>query len=59
MSTIMPNEKKMRDALEWMSINRGKRSDSELLKEASFKFNLNPKEEEYLRRLFAEEQKED
>jgi hypothetical protein len=58
MATIIPDEKKMRDALEWMSINRGQKSDKELIKEASFRFNLNPKEENYLRRLFEKEVKD-
>jgi hypothetical protein len=58
MATIIPDEKKMRDALEWMSINRGQKSDKELIKEASFRFNLNPKEENYLRKLFEKEVKD-
>ncbi len=58
MSTIMPDEKKMRDALQWISENMGLKDTEDLVKEASFRFNLNPKEEEYLRRLFKNKEEE-
>ncbi|GAB6886802.1 hypothetical protein JCM13304A_03000 [Desulfothermus okinawensis JCM 13304] len=59
MSTIMPEEKKLRDAITWISENRGKKKDPDLVKEASFRFNLNPKEEEYLLRVFRGQDTED
>ncbi len=52
MSTIVPEEKRVKDAIEWISLKKGDSPMDELLKEASFKFNLTPKEEEYLRRIF-------
>ena len=54
MSTIMPEEKKVRDALQWVCAEqeeKGKKTET-LLQEASFRFNLTPKEENYLRHLF-------
>ena len=55
MATIMPEEKKVQDALRWISARRGERSIKELIREASFQFNLTPKNEEYLYRLLKEE----
>ncbi len=55
MGTIMPEEKKLQDALRWISARRGERKISELIREASFQFNLTPKNEDYLRRLLREE----
>ncbi len=55
MATIMPKEKRLQDALKWISENRASKDLKELIKEASFKYNLNPKEEEYLCRLLKEE----
>jgi hypothetical protein len=57
MSTIMPEEKKVRDALKWVCAEQedtGKRTET-LLQEASFRFNLTPKEEGSLRHLFRKE----
>ncbi|WP_461833896.1 hypothetical protein [Desulfothermus sp.] len=59
MSTIIPEEKKLRDAIAWISENKGNKKDEELIKEASFRFNLNPKEEEYLIRVFLKQDKQD
>jgi hypothetical protein len=55
MGTIMPEEKKVQDALRWISDRRGEREISDLIREASFRFNLTPKNEEYLYRLLREE----
>ena len=55
MGTIMPEEKKVQDALRWISARRGERSITELIREASFHFNLTPRNEEYLYRLLKEE----
>jgi len=53
MSTIMPKEKRVRDALIWISENREEGKDeAKLLQEAIFRYNLTPREEEYLRHLF-------
>jgi hypothetical protein len=53
MSTIMPKGKKVQDALKWISSqDRSQKDLKKLVQEASFHFNLNPKEEDYLRRLF-------
>jgi hypothetical protein len=53
MSTIMPKGKKVQDALKWISgQDRSQKDLKKLVQEASFQFNLNPKEEDYLRRLF-------
>ena len=57
MATIMPKEKKVRDALEWASeqVARGEQR-KKALQEAVFRYNLDPKQEEYLYRLFAEQE---
>ncbi|MCF8030811.1 MAG: hypothetical protein K9K39_07950, partial [Desulfohalobiaceae bacterium] len=55
MTTIMPEEKKVQDALRWISARRGEKEIKELIREASFQFNLTPKNEEYLYRLLREE----
>ncbi len=55
MSTIVPEEKKIQDALKWISEGRERRDIKELIQEASLKFNLSPKEEKYLYHLFKEE----
>ncbi len=52
MGTIVPEEKRVKDAIEWISLKKGESSLEDILKEASFKFNLTPREEEYLRRIF-------
>ena len=61
MSTIMPKGKRVQDALKWISSqDKETKSLKKLVQEAGFQFNLTPKEEEYLRRLFenGEEQTE-
>ncbi len=55
MSTIVPEEKKVQDALKWISEYRDKKDIKSLIQEASLKFNLSPKEEKYLYHLFKEE----
>jgi hypothetical protein len=55
MGTIMPREKRLRDALRWMSerwSEEPSKSVSKLLEEATFRFNLSPREGEYLEHLF-------
>lgn len=56
MGTIMPEEKKVQDALRWISARRGEREISDLIREASFQFNLTPKNEEYLYRLLRDDE---
>ncbi|MFP4630521.1 MAG: hypothetical protein ACLFMQ_07330 [Desulfohalobiaceae bacterium] len=54
MSTIMPEEKKIQDALKWISGQKEEQCKSErlLVQEAAFRFNLTPKQEQYLLRLY-------
>jgi hypothetical protein len=55
MATIMPKEKRVRDALQWMSERRREepeKSVGKLLEEAVFRYNLSPREEQYLDHLF-------
>jgi len=56
MGTIMPEEKKVQDALRWISARRGEREITELIREASFQFNLTPKNEAYLYRLLRDDE---
>ncbi len=55
MSTIMPDDKKLQDALKWISEGRGEKDIKDLIQEASLRFNLNPKEEKYLFHLFKDD----
>lgn len=57
MSTIMPKDKKVRDALQWASeqISQGQ-EHKKALQEAIFRYNLDPKQEDYLYRLFSEQE---
>lgn len=62
MATIMPEEKKVRDALQWIieqKKDKGRKEEQELLQEACFKYNLNPKEEIYLYHLFRKQEDSD
>jgi len=52
MATIMPKEKRVQDALRWISEHREEKEIRDLIREASFHFNLTPKNEDYLYRLF-------
>jgi len=55
MATIMPKEKKVRDALQWVSDQTANGKDhKKALQEAVFKYNLDPKQEDYLYRLYAD-----
>ena len=57
MSTIMPKGENLRQAVKWISSERSEdehHAISGLIQEASLKFNLSPKEEEFLRRFFQE-----
>ena len=51
MATIQPKGESIRQAVKWISaelLEDEKRPISPLVREASLKFNLSPKEEEYL-----------
>jgi len=56
----MPKQKRVQDALKWISENsKAKDANQDLLQEAIFRFNLTPKEEEYLIHIFSQEEKSD
>jgi len=60
MNTIMPKQKRVQDALKWISENsKAKDANQDLLQEAIFRFNLTPKEEEYLIHIFSQKEKSD
>ena len=57
MSTIQPKGEKMRQAVKWISAERKedeKKAISMLIQEASLKFNLSPKDEEFLISFYQE-----
>ncbi len=60
MTTVMPEGKRVRDALQWIS-DQGKESENQdkLVQDAVFRFNLTPKEEEYLYHLFKKSRSEE
>lgn len=52
MPTIMPKGEKLRNAVKWISSelqSQGDESLMSLIEKASVRFNLSPKEEEYLK----------
>ena len=57
MATVLPKGEKIRQAVKWIS---GERMEDEnkkillLIQEASYKFNLSPKEEEFLVSFYRE-----
>lgn len=56
MTTVMPEGKRLRDAVKWISEQRGE-SDLPLVhivQKAATRYNLSPKEELYLLNLFSE-----
>ena len=58
MATIQPKGENIRQAVKWISAERledENRPSSLLVQEASLKFNLSPKEEEYLISFYAKE----
>lgn len=53
MTTIMPEQKRIKDALKWLGEQDQETQEiGRLIAEAGFKFNLTPKEEEYLLHIF-------
>jgi len=57
MPTIMPEGENIRKAIKWISAERqeSNRPFSVLIEEAALRFNLSPKEEEYLRIFYEQE----
>ncbi len=53
MTTIMPEEKNVRRAVKWIGeeLQEGKDLDA-LLKQAGMKFNLGPRQEQFIRKFF-------
>ncbi len=58
MSTIMPEDKKIRQAVQWVDegIQEGKSLDR-LLGEAGMRFNLGPRDVEFLYKFFQKNEK--
>jgi hypothetical protein len=57
MATIQPKGEKIRQAVKWISAERmenEKKAISLLIQEAALKFNLSPKEEEFLNSFYNE-----
>ncbi len=56
MTTIMPTDKNLRNAIAWIEEHRADRTDlTRLLDEASMRFNLTPLEEIALARFYREQ----
>jgi hypothetical protein len=59
MSTVMPEGAALRKAVQWISKMReegGKTSLAALIEQASIRFNLSPKDGDFLNRFFREQQ---
>jgi len=57
MATIQPKGERVRQAVKWISENRkedDKRSVYRLIQDASLRFTLSPKEEDFLRAFYEE-----
>ena len=57
MATIQPKGEKVRNAVKWISIKLKedeKRKIAVLIQEAAMKFNLSPKEEEFIENFYEE-----
>jgi hypothetical protein len=57
MSTIMPKGENLRQAVQWISEGRKEdacKSIDILIEKAALKFNLSPKEEDFLRSFYKE-----
>lgn len=56
MTTVMPEGKRVKDALTWIGEQQKDPSEKvRLVREAVFRFNLTPKEEKYLHHLFKDQ----
>jgi hypothetical protein len=58
MTTVMPQSELMRKAITWVSQERAEKGTSlgKLIDQAGMRFNLGPKEQEFLREFFAKEE---
>ena len=57
MSTIMPEGKRVRDAVAWIEEERRSNTNlRELVDQAGLRFDLNPKEYEFLKKFFLEQE---
>ena len=59
MATIQPKGEKVRNAVKWISIKLKedeKRKIAVLIQEAAMKFNLSPKEEEFIENFYKQDQ---
>ncbi len=57
MATIIPKGERIRQAIKWVSSERledEKKAVSVLIEEVALKFNLSPKEEDFLRSFYQE-----
>ncbi len=57
MATIQPKGEKLRQAVRWISEEQEERKEKgvqKLIQEAALRFNLSPKEEEYLISFYGE-----
>jgi len=62
MTTIMPKGEKLRQAVKWISAELESSKEESLLtliEKASLRFNLSPKEEEYLKIFYEQHNKDD
>jgi hypothetical protein len=59
MATIQPKGEKLRQAVKWISAERQEdenKAIQQLIQEAALRFNLSPKDEEFLRSFYEEKQ---
>ena len=59
MATIQPKGERVRQAVKWISSERLEDENKEisiLIQEAASRFNLSPKEEEFMRAVYEEKQ---
>ena len=59
MATIQPKGEKLRQAVKWISAERQEDENKairQLIQEAALRFNLSPKDEEFLRSFYEEKQ---
>lgn len=58
MTTVMPQSELMRQAVTWISERKASGTSLvKILEEAGMRFNLSPKDQEFLRKFFAEQDK--
>jgi hypothetical protein len=58
MTTVMPQSELMRQAVAWISERKASGTSlAKILEEAGMRFNLSPKDQDFLREFFAERDK--